>query len=122
MTCMRLPHIFQTKDKRNKMLRNNIFLSAIIKTVGILASLIIVPITLHYLESEQYGIWMTISSILYWFAFFDIGLGNGMRNYLTKALSLNDYEKGRDYLSTTLFLLTCIAGIIAIISAVAFKG
>lgn len=117
---MRLSGIFQTTDKRNKMLRKNIFLSAIIKIVGILTSLIIVPITLHYLESEQYGIWMTISSILYWFAFFDVGLGNGMRNYLTQALSLNDYQKGRKYLSTTLFLLSCIAGIIALLSTGAF--
>jgi O-antigen/teichoic acid export membrane protein len=110
--------LFGTDDKRNKMLRKNILFSAFIKVVGLSTSMLIVPITLHYLESEQYGIWMTISSVLYWFSFFDVGLGNGMRNYLTQAISLNDYQKARSYLATTFFFLTCISILIAVVATV----
>lgn len=101
--------MLRVKDKRNKLLRNNILYSALLKIIGLSCSLLIVPITLHYLEKETYGIWLTMSSILYWFSFFDIGLGNGMRNYLTASISQGDYNMARSYLSTTLILLSLIA-------------
>jgi len=87
-----IKYLFSTKDKRNMMLRKNILFSAILKVIGLCSSLLIVPITLEYLSSEVYGIWLTMSSVLYWFAFFDVGLGNGMRNYLTGAISVKDYN------------------------------
>ena len=55
---------------------------------------------------------MTITSILFWINTFDIGLGNGMRNYLTEAISQKDYSLGKRYISTTLSLLTLIALVI----------
>lgn len=106
------------ENSRNKMLRNNILLSGIIKAVGLFTSLLVVPATLDYLDKEQYGIWMTISSILIWFSFFDVGLGNGMRNYLAQSISAGDYRKGRIYLSTTLAMLTCIAIVLIVVSTV----
>lgn len=101
--------LFHTSDKRNSNLRNNILLSGAMKATGMLTSFLIVPVTLHYLDNEIYGIWMTITSILMWFSFFDVGLGNGMRNYMTQAISANDYQTARAYLSTTLCVLSVIA-------------
>lgn len=101
---------------RNKILRKNILFSAILKIVGLTTSLLIVPITLDYLDKETYGIWLTLSSILYWFVFFDVGLGNGMRNYLTQAISLEDYKLGNIYLSTTLVVLAVIAIVFALLT------
>lgn len=107
--AVNIKNVLQTKNARNAALRNNIALSAVLKVIGLLTSLAIVPVTLHYLENETYGIWLTITSILYWFSFFDIGLGNGMRNYLTASVSKGDYATGRAYLSTTLLMLGIIA-------------
>lgn len=101
--------MFRKTDQRSSMLRKNVLGSAALKAVGLCCSLLIVPVTLDYLSSEVYGIWLTITSILYWFAFFDVGLGNGMRNYLTQALSEGHHEKARSYLSTTLVMLSAIA-------------
>ena len=102
-------------NSRNKMLTTNILYSAILKIISLSTSLLIVPITIGYLNNEVYGIWMTITSILFWINTFDIGLGNGMRNYLTKAISQNDYPLGRKYISTTLSLLALIALVIGVI-------
>lgn len=104
-----IKYLFSTKDKRNMMLRKNILFSAILKVIGLCSSLLIVPITLEYLSSEVYGIWLTMSSVLYWFAFFDVGLGNGMRNYLTGAISVKDYNAAKSIISTTFILLFIIA-------------
>lgn len=99
-------------NTRNKMLTTNILYSSILKIISLSTSLLIVPITINYLNNEVYGIWMTITSILFWINTFDIGLGNGMRNYLTKAISQKDYSLGKRYISTTLSLLTLIALVI----------
>ena len=102
-------------NQRNVILRNNILLSGAMKALGLIISFLIVPITLDYLDKEQYGIWMTLSSILMWFSFFDVGLGNGMRNYLAQAIAENDYEKGRSQLTTTIVMLMCIALVLGIV-------
>lgn len=104
-----LKNILHIQNERNKMLRNNILQSTLLKGVGLLSSLLIVPTTINYLNQEVYGVWMTITSILFWIGAFDIGLGNGMRNYLTEALSKKDYAKGREYLSSTFILLSIVA-------------
>lgn len=106
------------KDTRNRMLRNNILFSGILKIISLSTSLLIIPITINYLHNEIYGIWMTITSVLFWINTFDIGLGNGMRNYLTGAISRKDFNLGRRYISTTLALLTAIALTMAIIISV----
>lgn len=97
------------KNKRNRILTTNILFSCIYKIISLSTSLLIVPITINYLSNEVYGIWMTISSMLFWINTFDIGLGNGMRNYLAKALSEKDLQLGQKYISTTLTLLSLIA-------------
>jgi len=56
--------------------KKNIGISFISKAVSILISFLIVPLTLSYVGKVEYGIWMTLSSIIHWFTFFDIGLGN----------------------------------------------
>jgi len=101
--------------KRNVILRNNILLSGAMKALGLVTSFLLVPITLDYLDKEQYGIWMTLSSVLMWFSFFDVGLGNGMRNYLAQAIAENDYAKGRSHLTTTLVMLMGIALLLGVI-------
>ena len=109
---------FSTLDKRSAIVIKNSMATALMKVAVLLCSLIMVPITLNYLNAENYGIWMAMTSILYWFAFFDVGLGNGMRNYLSEAISRQDYIKARSYFSTAIFLLAIIAILIGILSII----
>lgn len=109
---------FSTLDKRSAIVIKNSMATALMKVAILLCSLIMVPITLNYLNAENYGIWMAMTSILYWFAFFDVGLGNGMRNYLSEAISRQDYIKARSYFSTAIFLLAIIAVLIGILSII----
>lgn len=108
-------YIFKNDKQRDANIRNNILFSGFLKCVGLLTSLLVVPVTLGYLNNEVYGVWMTITSIMAWFTFFDIGLGNGMRNYLTKAISTGDYKSANAYLSTTLCVIALIAIGIAVV-------
>lgn len=75
---------------------------------SILIGLLLVPLTLGYVDSETYGIWMTISSVVAWIHFFDIGIGNGLKNRLAECLAHGDYVLGRKYVSTTYAFLSMI--------------
>jgi O-antigen/teichoic acid export membrane protein len=60
----------------------------------------------------KYGIWMTISSIIQWFAFFDMGMGNGLRNKLAEALAKNDEDSAKVYISSVFAIITGIAALL----------
>lgn len=89
--------------------KKNITVSFISKTVSIIISFLIVPLTLSYVGKVEYGIWMTLSSIIHWFTYFNIGLGNGLRNKLAEALALEDMQRARVYISSTFALISGVA-------------
>lgn len=70
------------------------------KLLAILTSLLIVSISIRYLGERNYGLWVTIFTFMSWFSFFDFGLGNGLRNKLSHALSSNNHKLAREYIST----------------------
>ena len=61
MTTFRI----HTDNSRNRILTTNILFSAILKIISLATSLLIVPITINYLNNEVYGVWMTITSIIF---------------------------------------------------------
>ena len=93
---------------RSAIVKRNILASLLLKGVSIFVSLWLVPITLGYLSSELYGVWLTLSSIVVWLGFFDVGFTQGLRNKLAEALALNDNERGRALVSTTYVIMMII--------------
>ena len=111
----KFPFIGSLGDKRTAIVVKNSFVSGILKMLTLACSLLMVPITIDYLNQENYGIWMAMTSILYWFVFLDVGLGNGLRNYLAEALSRNDLVSARSYISTAYILLSIISVLLAFV-------
>lgn len=91
--------------ERSVKAKKQIIYSFFLKGISLVVGLILVPLILGYLDAERYGIWLTLSSILAWFSFFDIGLGNGLRNRLTEAIALKDNKLAKTYVSTTYAIL-----------------
>ena len=111
-----IENFFTKGNKRSLVVKKNMIGSIFIKGISILIQLILVPLTLGYLSQELYGIWLTISSIMLWLNFFDVGLTLGLKNKLSEALARNEIEKGKCLVSTTyivmilIFLPLCIVG------------
>ena len=105
---MNFSKILNSKDKRTATVKKNIIASFAIKGVSIIVSLLLVPMTLGYVSSELYGIWLTLSSIMMWLSFFDVGFTLGLKNKLAEAIALNDWEKGKSLVSTTYFMMILI--------------
>lgn len=93
----------------------SIALSFIFKTIGVAVNVISIPITIHYVKPEQYGIWIVLSTLAAWMSFFDVGLSSGLRNKYIEAKVNNDYESARSYISTTYAILLVLFMIAAII-------
>ena len=95
---------------RTVKIKKNILAMFGLKGLSVVTGLLMVPLTLHYLDTTNYGIWITLSSIVGWFNFFDIGLGNGLRNRFAEAMAKNDVSLARVYVSTTYAFLSLIVG------------
>lgn len=81
----------------------------------------LVPVTIQYLGNVEYGIWLTLASILSWLINLDFGIGNGLRNKLAEALALNDLKLARIYVSTA-FAVFAIGIFLALSIYFSFHG
>lgn len=101
--------------QRSVRARRNILGSLAVKGGNIAVGLMLVPLTIHYLQPTEYGVWITLSSIVAWFSFFDIGFGNGLRNKFAEAVSRGDHAMARMYLSTTYAVLLIIVAALLLV-------
>lgn len=103
------------------MVQKNVIGNILIKGISIILSLIIIPMTLGYVSEYNYGIWISLSSVIGWLTYFDIGVNNGLRNKLTEAISNRDYHLAKKYVSTTYAILTLIFGGLFILFLLFYK-
>ena len=93
-------------QKQESKIRTTNFLSQvksslIYKILSILISFILVPIMIRYLGNEKYGVWATLLTIINLVIFFDFGIANGTRNYISKALfELKNNNEVKSFIST----------------------
>jgi O-antigen/teichoic acid export membrane protein len=93
------------------------------KALYILMGFVSVPLTVHYLGAERYGVWLTISSLCLWVALTDFGLaGNALVNVLSEAVGNDDREAARQYAASAFWALVTIALIIGTVSLAAFNS
>lgn len=93
----------------NKRILKNIGVSMVMKPISMLLSLVYTPLALAFLGDAKYGIWVIILNIVSWINYFDIGIGNGLRNKLTEAIALEDTDAAQRYVSTAYLGTTLIS-------------
>ncbi|MDD3319936.1 MAG: MATE family efflux transporter [Paludibacter sp.] len=103
-----ITNFFVKGHPRSLLAKKNIVASFVIKGVSIAISLVLVPLTINYINPSRYGVWLTLSSIIVWLSFFDIGFGYGLRNRFAEALAEGKEELARVYVSTTYAILSLI--------------
>jgi O-antigen/teichoic acid export membrane protein len=83
--------------------------AATARLIQVATSLVTVPLTLRFLGTERFGLWMTISSFLLMAGFADFGIGNGLLNTLAKAHGRDDANAMKTAVSSAFASLACIA-------------
>lgn len=114
--------ILNISSARTKNIVEHVSYSILYKIGSVLANFLLVPLAITYLNSEKYGIWLTLSSVITWFSFFDVGLGNGLRNKFAEAKAKGEYKLAQAYVSSAYFTLgsLCVVliGIILLINPI----
>lgn len=95
-------------DSRSATVKKNIAGSLVLKGISIFTFFLIVPLTLNYVSSEIYGVWLTISSVIAWIGFFEAGLTLSLKNKLVEAIAVNDWDRAKNLVSTTYVLMAVI--------------
>ena len=104
--------IFSSGSERTQLIKKNIIASFGLRIVSIVCSLMVVPITIDYVNPERYGIWLTLSSIVVWLSYFDFGFAHGFRNRFAEAIAKDDIALARSYVSTTYFVLVILFSVV----------
>ncbi|NVJ89810.1 MAG: oligosaccharide flippase family protein [Flavobacteriaceae bacterium] len=102
---------------RKKILTKNISLGVLYKFLSLILVFTTIPNLLNYLEVEQYGIWVTIFSLINIVLFIDGGIGNGLKTKLSEAISLKDYKLAKTYITTAYISIGFISIILFLIGS-----
>ncbi|WP_296700234.1 oligosaccharide flippase family protein [Algoriphagus sp.] len=103
-----LSEFFNKGSARTLAAKKNVVFSFVVKVLSMAISFIIVPLTINYINPTQYGIWLTLTSIVGWVSLFDVGLTQGLRNKFAEAKAKHDIKLARIYVSTTYFYISIL--------------
>ncbi len=96
------------QQQRSRNLVSNIVQVGLYKALNVILGFAMVALIVDYLDTYKYGVWVTLTSISAWFSFFDIGLGNGLRNKFAEAKAKNNMHEARVYVSTAYAVIGAI--------------
>lgn len=112
-------HMLFEGHQRSITAKKNIIFSILMRTIDMILVFITMRLALIYLDPVQFGIFATLTSIIYWFQYLDVGLSHGLRNKFAEALAVKNDELARTYVSTAYFVLTLVVGVLLIIFVLA---
>jgi O-antigen/teichoic acid export membrane protein len=94
--------------------------SALARVVSVGTSLASIPLTIGYLGTERFALWMTINSLMAMLIFADLGLGNGLMTAISESHGKEDMETARQYISSAFFMLLWMGMAVVVILAASF--
>ncbi|MDR3061796.1 MAG: hypothetical protein LBU57_06755, partial [Dysgonamonadaceae bacterium] len=83
-----------------------------------IVSFIMVPLTINYINSERYGVWLTLSSIVTMMTLFDIGFGNGLKNKFAEAKAKSELNLAKMYVSSTYAVIMLLMGVLILLFSI----
>ena len=113
---MNLKNTIKNTDKDSKNVVINMTNTFLVKGGALVIGLLTTPAYMRFFDNNSVlGVWYTMLSVLTWVLYFDLGVGNGLRNKLVEAISLKDKELQKKYISSAYIFLSGIAIAVAIV-------
>lgn len=95
--------------------------AVVYRALAMAASFLAIPMMIHYLGQEQFGVWSTLLTVMSWMVFFDLGVGNGLRNKVAESLAKEKKTEAAAYIASVYTLIGLIAlGILAAVTAASY--
>ena len=101
-------------DSRSKKMYKNTVAMIGIRGVSMILTLISAPIMLHHVDRADYGVLLTLTSIVGWVGYMDVGLGNGLRNKLPEFLAKGDFHSPKKIVSSCYVTLAIYVALIIV--------
>jgi O-antigen/teichoic acid export membrane protein len=98
------------------ILLKNISYGALIRITALAISFLNIAICLRISENSEYGLWITIYSVIMWITYFDLGLGASLRNQFADLKSKSDHSKLKKIVSNGMLFLFSMGLIILFLS------
>lgn len=83
--------------------------SVLYKGGAVAASFLAIPVMISYLGVAQFGVWSTLLTIMSWVVFFDLGVGNGLRNKVAESLATGRHDLAQAYISSAYSMIALVA-------------
>jgi O-antigen/teichoic acid export membrane protein len=99
-------------DERSLKTYQNIVYTFVTKGMGIFLNFLLVPLCIDYISPVEYGIWLTLTSVVGWFSSLDLGLGNGLRVKLSENFAKNDLSVAQANISSAYIIISSVVFII----------
>lgn len=103
-----------TDSRSEKMYKNTVAMIGI-RGISMILTLISAPIMLHNVDRADYGVLLTLTSIVGWIGYMDVGLGNGLRNKLPEFLAKGEFYSAKKIVSSCYVTLAIYVALIIVI-------
>ncbi|MDQ6938921.1 MAG: oligosaccharide flippase family protein [Verrucomicrobiota bacterium] len=97
-------------QRRSRRVMSGAISAFVARALTTIVSVAVVPLTLGYLGSERYGIWVTIATTLALLNFIDFGLEDSLTNALGSAFGRDAHDVARRYVSSA-FSAFCLVSV-----------
>ncbi|MBS9383925.1 MAG: oligosaccharide flippase family protein [Dolichospermum sp. BR01] len=91
-----------------------------VRGVSTLAGFVAIPLTAKYLETEKFGLWLILGSLLTWVTLVDLGLANSLTNALAISDAQENKQIAKEAVSSAFYLMLFIALILLILFLIVY--
>lgn len=106
--------------KRQSRLKRNIFSGSFAAAGGIIISVIVYPIYLHFLGAELYGLWAILNVIIYFSSIGNFGIDEALVKYVAEEYEKKNLDGVIEHISTGLNVLIA-NGIVIFVILILFE-
>jgi len=117
LTNLARRHFHSGRGGRAKLAISTSLVSRVVTTA---VSFVVLPITVRYLGNEGYGLMTTITAVVGWLQFTNMGIGLGLQNALTDEVAKGNKQAQKELVSTAFFSLCAIGLVLFVVGLIVF--